>query len=136
MTAKSSNTESLGQRLTRLRKSKGLTQKDLAVILGISRDMVASYEKDRVRVYDEMILKLARTFNVSTDQLLGVYSINSDLTVSINPNLVRRMRSIQSLPPFQQKSLLLTIDNFLKGAGVSNVDQTTDITAISAKPSR
>jgi len=29
---------------------------------------------------------------------------------------IRRMKKIEALPPFQQKVLLQTIDNFLKGA--------------------
>ena len=123
MSEESLPTESLGPRLARLRKSKGMTQKDLAEALGISRDLVASYEKDRVRIYDEMILKLARLFKVSTDQLLGAHDLPADSTLSINPNLLRRMRAIQNLPPFQQKSLFLTVDNFLKGSGVSPDDQ-------------
>ena len=97
-----------------------MTQKDLADILGISRDMVASYEGDRVRIYDDMILKLAQTFNVSTDALLGAQFLTPESTTPLTPNLVRRMKAIQALPSFQQKSLLLTIDTFLKGAGIDS----------------
>jgi transcriptional regulator with XRE-family HTH domain len=114
--------ESLGQRITRLRKSKGMTQKELADVLGISRDMVASYEGDRVRIYDDMILKLAQTFSVSTDVLLGAHTLAHEATTPLNPNLIRRMKAIQALPAFKQKSLLLTIDTFLKGAGIDSVE--------------
>ena len=112
--------ETVGARLARLRKSKGMTQKDLANVVGVSRDLIASYEKGRVRVYDEMVVRFAHLFAITTDQFLGNTAVAAEDTISINPNLLRRMKAIQNLTAFQQKSLLLTIDNFLKGAGIQS----------------
>jgi transcriptional regulator with XRE-family HTH domain len=112
--------ESTGTRISRLRKARGMTQKQLAEKIGTSRDLIANYEKDRVRIYDDMISRLSLALGVSTDQLLGFKEIQENKTDPINPKLVRRFKSIQALTPFQQKSLLLTIDNFLKGAGQSS----------------
>jgi len=103
-----------------------MTQLQLAEAIGSSRDLIANYEKDRVRIYDEMIARLALALHVSTDKLLGLKSIPESHTPAINPNLARRFKSIQALSPFQQKSLLLTIDNFLKGAGLPAEDKASN----------
>lgn len=61
-----------GQRIKRLRQSKGLTQKQLADQLGLSKSVVSAYETDlRLPSYD-ILVNLAGIFNVTTDYLLGV----------------------------------------------------------------
>ncbi|KDR95938.1 Transcriptional regulator, contains XRE-family HTH domain [Peptoclostridium litorale DSM 5388] len=59
------------ERLKTLRNEKGLTQQDIADILGIGRATVAGYEtKGKQPDYEKLTL-LADYFNVSTDYLLG-----------------------------------------------------------------
>ncbi|MGB9662429.1 MAG: helix-turn-helix domain-containing protein [Moorellaceae bacterium] len=61
----------LGQKLVELRKSKGLTQEELAKILNVSRGAVSMWEIDQ-RVPDRLVLgKIADLFEVSIDYLLG-----------------------------------------------------------------
>lgn len=56
--------------LIRLRKSRGLTQEDLAKIIGVSRGAIANYEKGIREPSFEMLEKLADYFNVSMSELL------------------------------------------------------------------
>ena len=107
--------ESFGQRLARLRKARGYTQVQLAQKVGIIQVLVSDYEHDKLRPYHDMIVKFARALEVSTDELLGVNppkQTGGDLSLRI----VRRMKKIETLPSPQQKTLLKTIDTFLKGA--------------------
>lgn len=61
----------LGERLTRLRKSRKLTQQQVADMLHLSRGTYAQYEIDR-RVPEYATLeKLADFFEVSIDYLVG-----------------------------------------------------------------
>ncbi|MBT9282088.1 MAG: helix-turn-helix domain-containing protein [Hydrogenibacillus schlegelii] len=58
-------------RLVHLRKSRGLTQQEIADKLKISRSTYAQYELGRRRPDYETLLGLANIFNVSIDYLLG-----------------------------------------------------------------
>lgn len=63
--------ESLGQRIARLRKSKGLTQEELGDKVGISSQAVSKWETD-ASVPDIMLLvKIANIFDITVDELLG-----------------------------------------------------------------
>jgi transcriptional regulator with XRE-family HTH domain len=61
----------LGSRIAHLRKELELTQVQLAEMLGISQQMVASYEVGRRRIPVSMLPSLAQALKVQTDALLG-----------------------------------------------------------------
>ena len=62
----------LGNRLKTLRLKKGLTQKELAIQIRVTKSTVSAYEKGERKPPYETLVLLARIFNVSTDYLLGV----------------------------------------------------------------
>lgn len=63
--------ESLGQRIARLRRNKGLTQEELGDKVGVSSQAVSKWETDS-SVPDVMLLvKIANLFDISVDELLG-----------------------------------------------------------------
>lgn len=106
--------ETFGRRLARIRKAKGHTQVELAAKLGIIQVMVSDYERDKLRPYHEMIVRLSKALEISTDELLGVKPFKSNAT-HVSLKLLRRMQKIETLPPAKQKVLLQNIDMFLKG---------------------
>ena len=57
-------------KLQNLRKNKNLTQKNIALDLGISERAYQSYEINESSPSLKMLIKLADFFNVSTDYLL------------------------------------------------------------------
>ena len=61
----------LGQRIKQLRQEHDITQKELADFLGVTPKAVSFYELGQRMPSNEMILKLAQKFCVSTDYLLG-----------------------------------------------------------------
>lgn len=64
--------ESIGKRIARIRKSKKLTQEQLARKIGITRSRLSKYEIDSIRLYDEMVTRFAIALEVSTDEILGL----------------------------------------------------------------
>lgn len=61
-----------GQKLKTLRKGQKLTQQQLATRLGVAKSVVSYYESgDRFPSYD-VLVKIARTFHVTTDFLLDI----------------------------------------------------------------
>ena len=61
----------LSDRLVELRRSRGLSQADLAVELGVSRQAYSLYETERREMDFAALCKLADYFNVSLDYLFG-----------------------------------------------------------------
>ena len=61
-----------GNKLKELRKAQKLTQRELAERLNVAKSVVSYYESgDRFPSYD-VLIKISRTFHVTTDYLLGV----------------------------------------------------------------
>ena len=106
--------ETIGQRLSRLRKERGLTQIELAHQMGLVQALISDYERGRLRLHDEIIIKFAKALNVNSDEILG---IDQSEKTQDKPSLrlVRRMKKIETLPKSKQRTLIETIDNFLKG---------------------
>jgi transcriptional regulator with XRE-family HTH domain len=109
----------------RARKAQGLTQKQLSEKIGIGRPLVTDYEIGRLRLSGEMVLRFALALGVSTDFLLGLTEAH---IVPEKPDLklTRRLREIEQLPTRQKKSLLLTIDAYLKANTQSSDAQSVD----------
>lgn len=61
----------LNEKLKKLRKEKGITQSELAKIVGVSTSMIGMYETDARKPSYEVLTKIAQYFRVSTDYLLG-----------------------------------------------------------------
>ena len=60
----------LGKKLASLREAAGLSQEELAEVLGVSRQSVSKWEMGQALPGIERILKMADIFSVTTDQLL------------------------------------------------------------------
>jgi transcriptional regulator with XRE-family HTH domain len=107
--------ETLGQRLARIRKERGLTQNEVAERTGLTQVLVSDYERDRLRLSAEMAIRFVEALEISTDELLRPTS-KKPAARAKQPSLklIRRMEQIESLPAYQQRALLTTIDAFLK----------------------
>ena len=60
------------KKLKTLRTAKKMSQKDLADKVGVAKSVVSFYESgDRFPSYD-VLIRISRIFNVTTDYLLGI----------------------------------------------------------------
>ena len=116
-----SSHEAIGQRIARLRKASSMTQHELADKIGVNRSMVTDYECGRVRLYDEILARLAIALNTTTDEILGLKPASNGIP-EIPLRIIKRLQKIESLPQFDQKSLLRTIDVYLKAAESNSSD--------------
>ena len=62
--------ESIGNRISKYRREKGLTQEELAVKLGVSSQAVSKWENDASCPDISLLPQLCRTLGISTDELL------------------------------------------------------------------
>ena len=110
--------ETLGLRLAQVRKEHGLTQVELAERTGLIQVVVSDYERGRLRLPADMALRFAEVLGVTVDELLQPIKKRSAAKAVKQPSLklVRRMEQIESLPIYQQRALLTTIDTFIAAA--------------------
>jgi len=64
--------EIFGERLRELRKSRKLSQKKLAGILGLTDNAISLYEKGRHEPLFEHLVNIAKFFNVTIEYLLNI----------------------------------------------------------------
>ncbi|WP_206457859.1 helix-turn-helix domain-containing protein [Anaerovorax sp. IOR16] len=64
-------------RLIELRSERGLTQQKFGDLLNITRSTIASYEKENREPKYDILITIAKFFNVSIDYLLGYTNIRS-----------------------------------------------------------
>jgi len=111
--------ETLGARIARLRRDKGLTQVELAERLGVTQPAVSDYENGDIRLPADVVVQIARLLGVSTDELLGLKDSTPGARASSprSRRLYRRLQDIEKLPRRDQQALLRTIEAFLSKAG-------------------
>ena len=61
-----------GSILRNIRQEKGLSQSELGSLVGISKAVISKYENSISYPSYDVLIKMAKTFKVSTDYLLGV----------------------------------------------------------------
>lgn len=66
------NTLDFGKVLRGLREKSGMSQKQLAVRVGVSPESISMYELHERMPKQENLAKIAAVFKVSTDYLLGI----------------------------------------------------------------
>ena len=69
---KEARMEKFGERVRVLRDNKGLSQKELADRIGMTRSIISTYETGQKMPTYGKLIKLADVLEVSTDYLLGV----------------------------------------------------------------
>jgi len=108
------NHSPIGNNICRIRKEKGMTQLELGEAIGITQALVSKYEKGKLQVSSEMLIRFSLALQASADRLLGLSEEEIDKDVSLK--ISRRMNKIETLPESEQKALLKTIDIYLRNS--------------------
>ncbi|MGS2536120.1 helix-turn-helix domain-containing protein [Clostridioides difficile] len=90
--------ESLGDRIANLRKELDINQKELATKVGITEASLSRYENNLREPKSEIIVRLAKALETSTDYLLGV---NDNTKISKEDKLIIENLSVSE----KQKAL-------------------------------
>ncbi len=108
----------LGARVAQLRKAAGLSQLQLAEKLGVTQPLISRYEKGDRRMYDDLIVEMAKALKVTPNDLLGV-SPSKPTTPdvqSISRRMIKYLKKVEALPRRAQDKVITTIELALKGA--------------------
>ncbi len=113
--------KAIGQRLTSIRKAKGLTQVEVAQRLDITQTLISKYERGDLLLHGELITQLAKLFDVSADDILGLERKSKAKPIAITPAvdraLARRFALLQSLPRRDRDAVTRTIDALITARG-------------------
>lgn len=92
----------LSQRVRELRLANSWSQVELATRLNIAKQTVSNWENDNIQPSIEMLIRLCRIFNVTTDYLLGLDDV---------PRI-----SVEGLPAPVVAHLSLLIEDYRSGS--------------------
>lgn len=90
-----------GEKIKTLRKQKNLTQEQLAKRLWVTKSIISAYESEIRYPSLDMLIKLAQTFSVSTDYLLGVNSKQTVDVSNLSENQINILKNI--IEEFKEK---------------------------------
>jgi transcriptional regulator with XRE-family HTH domain len=107
--------QQLGARIAALRKDQGMTQVQLAEILGLTQQMIASYEVGRRRVPVSLLPQIAETLAVSLEELIGKKDVQPAKRGPA-PKLQQQIERIQRLPRAKQRFVIEMLDTVLAQA--------------------
>jgi len=112
-----------GERVVELRKARGLTQYDLADLIGTTQRTISYYENEGGHPQAPVMADLARALNVSTDELLGVKksgrtSQSKTLANHEDPELRRfwkKFQQLMTLPEKDQRAVIRLVNSLVAG---------------------
>ena len=95
----------IGERIMQLRKAKNWSQDELAKKIEASRVMIGKYEREDNSPSIEVIVKLAKAFEVSVDYLLG-----EGLNATYDKEMVKRLDELENLPQDEKQQVFRYMD--------------------------
>ena len=105
----------LGARIAFLRKSRGMTQGELARSIGVSQQAEFAYEVAERRVSVFTLVKLCKVFSVTVAELTGVTKPVRVLKRRLSPRAMRHAERLQALSKTQQRFIVRIIDSLESG---------------------
>lgn len=99
----------IGEKITQLRKEKGLSQTELADIIKASREAISKYERGEAIPSVEVAAKIADVFEVTIDFLIG-----KNHNMAVDKKTLRRMQDIDKLDDGTKEKLFFLIDNIVQ----------------------
>ncbi len=99
-----------GQKVSKIRKEKKLSQIEVANAVGVSRDAISKYERDDIIPSVENAKKIAKILNVSLDYLVS----DEDKQDVLDIDMINRIKEIQNLNSEDKNTIVTIIDAFIR----------------------
>jgi len=99
----------IGDKIIQLRKRDNLSQADLAAKIGASRTIIGNYERNENTPSIDILLKIAKTFNVSVDYIIGEGQL-----ANYDKEVIKRIEDIENLDSDTKQKLFFLIDNVIQ----------------------
>lgn len=111
----------IGQNIKEIRKSKGMTQKQLGDLLGVTQAAIGQFENDKSNLTIETVNKIAAALNIDPYSLYSFEMASEVLTKDINNqeentllNYYRKLNDAGQDKAIEQMEMLTKIPEFAK----------------------
>jgi transcriptional regulator with XRE-family HTH domain len=108
----------IGDKISSLRKQKGLNRDELGKIVGTSGAVIGRYERDEITPSVEIARKMADALEVSLDYLTG-----STNFVIQDKKMLYRLELLQKITQPERDRILLVMDSLLRDAQINLTQQ-------------
>ena len=105
----------LGERIMQAREQAGISQTELAQMLGVTQQTVLTWERKVSSIRTDTLIKLANIFKVSADELLG---LKPPKEATPKGRLQKVVQELSEMPRGQREKLLEQFENTLAGQKV------------------
>lgn len=105
--------EIFSKNLIRLRKNKKLSQRELAVITGLSQRMITYYENNPNSIPVEKLEILSKALDVSIAELFG-YDKNDIYSDNLDVRWFKKIHEIKQLSESDQKEIMKHINSLVE----------------------
>jgi len=86
-----------------------MTQEESGDAVGVSNRVIAYYEADDAQPPGAMLVDLAKTLRVTSDELLGLKRVKTEAS-SKSARLLKRLQQVEKLPAADQRAVLKFVD--------------------------
>ena len=104
----------LNEKIKSLRQSYRLNQVELGKALGVTKQCVSNWENDNIQPSVEMLVKLAKFFNVSADYLLDIDGVEVGDTVCVMTDQGKTEVIVAAILEKAESELALPINKYKK----------------------
>ena len=109
----STDISNFGERLTVLRKAAGFTQQELAQELGVSRRVVAYYERETPHPPTSLLPRLAQILGLSADELLSGNGVRKAPPKTTDLRLQHKLQQLETLGTKKRRQAIRLLDQFI-----------------------
>lgn len=100
---------SIGDTIIQLRKQHNYSQSELADKINVSRTIIGNYERNANMPSIEVIVKMAKVFNVTVDYMIGEGEFST-----YDKEIIKRIEDIDQLDEDTKKHLFFLVDNVIQ----------------------
>jgi len=120
----------LGEKLAKLRKEKGLSQEEVADRINVTRQTVSKWELDQSLPDFDKIIPICKLFNITSDELLtGDMDKNDDYSNGVNSKLEQEVRRKKAI--IISRSLVLFVLSILWVIAFDEMFESPDVVIVS-----
>jgi transcriptional regulator with XRE-family HTH domain len=103
----------IGRRVKALRRRKGITQAELAKLLGTIQSNISNIERGARGLTVQQIVRLCKALGVSTDEILIEEKAPKEVRSLRSAKLLRCLQQIEALPVADQRMALKLLEGLL-----------------------
>ena len=98
---------SFGKKLRECREAKGISQNEVARLLGTNHSIIGKYERDEVKPTVDVVKKLAEVLDTTVGYLLGE---SQDQNVLKDQDMLKRLNDIAGFSQQERAHILFALD--------------------------